>query len=1160
MGGNSRKFKKAEKSKIKLKGAKLPKGTNVTKTNFKVRKIVVPDQLKQRNLTDAAVLSSRNLSLKDCLAKLKLNNVSSKIEGLRGVREIITKMPSELQRMLSAVVKDVASLSIDIEHDVRKDTYKTLGCILVACGPSVMVPFYEVLLSFLRCSMTHIQSRIQEDSLLLLDVLLQHLPELIVANRDKILPQFLDMISKLRTESKPGRTLTINLDKQSTSTRWRVKVLSRLTEILKILIDSKAIKKETMDTHDEISHPTVDADNPFASKVSDYQPNKPVPINYDFDGTAPMFLPLHKRHLYTICPMDVLFRKSSGTDKDQSLGDRIDDGRKLKMYVEMLMPVLLESWLEVRPVGTGSDAVQEHALTQEAAATLELLMAIFIQLWELIVQYSKETNNDDMKQWFREEYSTKFSTHILGGFPYYQSGTEAKSQGKRSKTTAPIIPEKTVDDHCYRHNFNICFFYCCLHEQFRGGKKKSQAYTKIVEYVKRCVLNWKFRGAEATNLLLQVLRYMLLDTDCMSVNQETRALLQTLLEVYITAKLPQDIRNRILLLFCDIIVLNDSLWRRYGQELFTLWLKMLPNLLCKPTIDLVVLKALLCLGQRGNVPFLEVLETNAKQIVANLGTIRVTNELNPGEGFILICNLLFYIRKRELIKELLACDAQGLKEVSQRERLCKSFGQNYPEEFDGSLDCISLAVTCAFNKYGTLLAVGCNDGRVVIWDFLTRGIAKIISAHVHPVCSLCWSRNGHKLLSASTDNNVCIWDVLSGDCEQKYRFPSPILKVQFHPRNDNKFLVCPMRYAAILVDVGGKHECLPLDNDGDLNIVAAFDRRGDHIYTGNAKGKILVLNADTLEIVASFKIVLGSSSVTAVKSIEFARRGEAFLVNTSDRVIRVYDSMEVVTCGKDGEPEPIQKLQDLVNKTTWKKCCFSGDGEYICAGSARQHALYVWEKSIGNLVKILHGTKGELLLDVVWHPVRPIIASISSGLVSIWAQNQVENWSAFAPDFKELDENVEYEERESEFDITDEDKSVDLAAESKQDEEVEVDVVSAEPIAAFCSSDEEYEDENALQFLPMAPEVEDPEDGWGSQDNDTLGGGGGFGASVGGLGGGGADSMKENEPSMKKRKTSQFEITLDNAPIDDVHPLLQNKTNKDKQSTTSKKAAGRPRK
>lgn len=60
------------------------------------------------------------------------------------------------------------------------------------------------------------------------------------------------------------------------------------------------------------------------------------------------------------------------------------------------------------------------------------------------------------------------------------------------------------------------------------------------------------------------------------------------------------------------------------------------------------------------------------------------------------------------------------------------------QEADGTLDCISMALTCTFNRWGTLLAVGCNDGRIVIWDFLTRGIAKIISAHIHPVCSLWW--------------------------------------------------------------------------------------------------------------------------------------------------------------------------------------------------------------------------------------------------------------------------------------------------------------------------------------------------------------------------------------------------------------------------------------
>lgn len=87
------------------------------------------------------------------------------------------------------------------------------------------------------------------------------------------------------------------------------------------------------------------------------------------------------------------------------------------------------------------------------------------------------------------------------------------------------------------------------------------------------------------------------------------------------------------------------------------------------------------------------------------------------------------------------------------------------------------------------------------------------SRHTESIIFFSWSRNGHKLLSASTDNNVCIWDVLSGECDQKYRFPSPILKVQFHPRNLNKFLVCPMRHAAVMVDVEGTHRVIPLDED-----------------------------------------------------------------------------------------------------------------------------------------------------------------------------------------------------------------------------------------------------------------------------------------------------------------------------------------------------------
>lgn len=58
------KKKKEEKSKVKLKGSTkfLPKGTNVTDTTFKVKQIVIREQLKVSSNSDT--LSSRKLNIK----------------------------------------------------------------------------------------------------------------------------------------------------------------------------------------------------------------------------------------------------------------------------------------------------------------------------------------------------------------------------------------------------------------------------------------------------------------------------------------------------------------------------------------------------------------------------------------------------------------------------------------------------------------------------------------------------------------------------------------------------------------------------------------------------------------------------------------------------------------------------------------------------------------------------------------------------------------------------------------------------------------------------------------------------------------------------------------------------------------------------------------
>jgi hypothetical protein len=53
--------------------------------------------------------------------------------------------------------------------------------------------------------------------------------------------------------------------------------------------------------------------------------------------------------------------------------------------------------------------------------------------------------------------------------------------------------------------------------------------------------------------------------------------------------------------------------------------------------------------------------------------------------------------------------------------LLESFGQNYPEEFDGSLDCISMAVTCQFNRCGERASV---SGSVYAEKGLSNGIER----------------------------------------------------------------------------------------------------------------------------------------------------------------------------------------------------------------------------------------------------------------------------------------------------------------------------------------------------------------------------------------------------------------------------------------------------
>lgn len=368
-----------------------------------------------------------------------------------------------------------------------------------------------------------------------------------------------------------------------------------------------------------------------------------------------------------------------------------------------------------------------------------------------------------------------------------------------------------------------------------------------------------------------------------------------------------------------------------------------------------------------------------------------------------------------------------------------------PERVDATLE-NAYAGCIAFNDgdglfAGAYIATGRLDGFVSIWDIETRSLLRWFGGHVKSVTSVAWSRFGRYLASASLDWNINIWDLANGPGRRArtLRFDCALASVSFSPRTSRTLLVVTLMHEACLVHFpttgSSEPQRVPLADEGIS--AACFTRDGRNVVAGTTRGALIVFDTDGAAV--GEPAAVGSA---AIRQLAFDRTGRHLVVNMNDRTIRTFG---VEGAGPTFVPQ--HKFQDLVGRTPWSGVSFSADSEYVMGGSAHSttHKMYMWDRESGVLVKILEGPREPLAL-AQWHPTRPMIASVcTSGDVYLWKTHTIEVWSAYAPGFEELEENVEYEEREDEFDFADDD-----ARRAGDASEAPVDIFSAGPDAHAC--------------------------------------------------------------------------------------------------------------
>ncbi|KAI9892952.1 MAG: chromatin binding protein [Vezdaea aestivalis] len=415
-----------------------------------------------------------------------------------------------------------------------------------------------------------------------------------------------------------------------------------------------------------------------------------------------------------------------------------------------------------------------------------------------------------------------------------------------------------------------------------------------------------------------------------------------------------------------------------------------------------------------------------------------------------------------------------------------ALAQDFPDALTGDLH--SGHATCVrFNRNGDYLASGRVDGTVVIFDIETNGVARKLRGHTRQIQSLSWSRDGRYLLSSAQDWKCVLWDLKTGARLRSVKFNAPVYIAEMHPFNHLLFVASIFEDKPILVDLSGPtpqkyilpsapnrsinaedaepNEKQAAQDAKQLTCVTIFTVNGNYILGGTNKGWLNVIKTETREIVHSTRLSTG-----VIIFLRLTPSGRDLVMNSSDRIIRTLNVSSLAEAEIKADTMKIEvehKFQDVVNKLSWNHVAFSSSGDYVTATTYMHHDIYIWERNHGSLVKILEGPKEELGV-VEWHPHRPLLAAcgLESGHVYVWSIITPQRWSALAPDFLEVEENVEYMEREDEFDIH---PAEEIHKRRLDLEDEDVDVLTIEPVKGD-------QDETPDTFrLPVLLDVDDSE-------------------------------------------------------------------------------------
>lgn len=304
---------------------------------------------------------------------------------------------------------------------------------------------------------------------------------------------------------------------------------------------------------------------------------------------------------------------------------------KILKYADMIMPLMFETWMELKPKQSKSlDGTVCSLVSHDNSIMLKIVMEIIMELHEMI-----DDTNQDAKLKFFKKYQEKFELHFVANFPYTQEDSSKKT------------PE-SGGAKCVYQNLSIAFLYIVFtlkHKQ-RFWKHRE----RIFSFVEDCVINWKIKDQEFNRLMKKLIRILFTKETCSTFSTESKQVFNQLIR---KCNVDQSSYDPKLALVCEIIETSEVYKDSLQGDLVPQMVKVLSQ---REFVPIHVIRTVSTLAKQGNQVVFEQLEKTVIDIVKHLlGPMKISGSFNtdPLQWKREIANLIYWIKGEDVLHSII---------------------------------------------------------------------------------------------------------------------------------------------------------------------------------------------------------------------------------------------------------------------------------------------------------------------------------------------------------------------------------------------------------------------------------------------------------------------------------------------------------------------------